>query len=329
MTAGFSAEERILLRGEEQAALRSLRGWYPLLARREELFWRFFGNKPFTEPFFHDTVTALAERCWTRTSFAALEEFDDALAPSAFIFHVSRCGSTLLTQLLSAIPGCVAISEPTAIDSFLRLYHAGTGPSEAETALRQLVAALGQKRFPGERHFFIKLDSWHIGSLPLFRRTFPQTPFLFLYRQPYEVLASHRRRRGRQMVPGVVDMSPLQPDTADIAAGDLDGYCARVLECFYDAACRHGQELTLIDYRQLPEVVWTGIPEKFSIDMTSNVLASLRARSKLHSKRMDSYEGDPPHLEVLGNGKAGATLLRHYEALERLRHAQASFGAKS
>jgi hypothetical protein len=53
-----------------------------------------------------------------------------------------------------------------------------------------MVAALGQAR-AGETRLFLKLDCWHMRDLPLFRRAFPNTPWVFLYRDPVEVLVSH------------------------------------------------------------------------------------------------------------------------------------------
>ncbi len=103
MSKDLSVEERALLRGEQVPEPESLRGWYPVVARQDGLWWRFFGKKQFSEPFFHNTVFGLAQdkRFRTWTAFDALDEFDDTLAPTAFVFHVSRCGSTLISTTSS------------------------------------------------------------------------------------------------------------------------------------------------------------------------------------------------------------------------------------
>jgi hypothetical protein len=75
-----------------------------------------------------------------------------------------------------------------------------------------MVAALGQAR-AGESRLFLKLDCWHVRDLPLFRRAFPDTPWVFLYREPVEVLVSHLRRRGVQMIPELVPSARLGLDT--------------------------------------------------------------------------------------------------------------------
>lgn len=54
MNENFSANERALLRGRDVPfeQLESLSGWYPVVARNDNLWWRFFGEKRFSEPFF-------------------------------------------------------------------------------------------------------------------------------------------------------------------------------------------------------------------------------------------------------------------------------------
>ena len=327
MSENFSAEERAMLRGERVAEekLKSLQGWYPVMVGNDGLWWRFFGEKKFSEPFFYDTVSSLNQqsRLCLRTAFDAPEKFDDAIAPTAFIFHVSRCGSTLLTQLLASMPECIVMSEPPVIDSFLRRYHAGADRGDAEKMLRNIVSALGHRRFAEERHFFIKLDSWHIGSLPLFRRAFPNTPFLFMYREPDKILASHRRQRGRQMVPGLVNAAMPKLDFALTTPGDLDGYCVKMLEYFFDSACRYADELIFINYRQMPHIVWGGLLDYFAIFPAPAKFEAMKLCSGQHSKSGGIFTGDPAATEP--GSEPCATIYPFYEKLEQLRLRQNLF----
>lgn len=316
----FTPEERSLVCGKriELSEVESLRGWYPVAADDDGLWWRFVGDKRFSEPFFHNTVAAVSkpERLCLHTSYDAPDTLADTLAPTAFIFHISRCGSTLMCQLLDSLPSCVTLSEPPAVDSFLRRYYAKADMPDAERKLRAIVSALGQKRFAEERHLFIKPNSWHIGSLALYRRAFPDTPFLFVYRRPDEVMASHRRQRGPQMVPGLVDAAMPNSAVAPAEPHDLEGYCANVLEYFFNSALTRAGDLVLVDYRQLPALVWNELLGKFSIDTTADELAAMQARAGVHSKTGGKFAGDPK------TAQAGATpesLTRCYEALDRIR----------
>ncbi len=323
MNENFSANERALLRNQDMPfeQLESLSGWYPVVARNDKLWWRFFGEKRFSEPFFYDSVSTLNhdKKLCVQTSFNVLDTFENSLAPTAFIFHTSRCGSTLLSQLLASLPSCIVLSEPPIIDSYLSLYHAQPEQSGAEKTLRQLVGALGQRRFAEERHFFIKLDSWHINSLPLFRKAFPDTPFIFMYRKPEEVLASHQRQRGPQMVPGLVDPALLDLDAEPLMPGELDKYSVKVLRHFFKAACDQAGELILLNYSQLPQIVWTDLLDLFSISPSPTELETMRDRSGSHSKNAAKFTGDPKPMANDANIELCATVYPYYEKLEQLR----------
>ena len=54
----------------------------------------------------------------------AQAETADSLKPSGFIFHMSRCGSTLAAQMLAALSDCVVISEAAPIDAVTQLGRA-------------------------------------------------------------------------------------------------------------------------------------------------------------------------------------------------------------
>jgi hypothetical protein len=187
-----------------------------------------------------------------------------------------------------------------------------------------LIAALGQKRFENERNLIIKLDSWHLGQINFIRAAFPKTPMLFLYREPQQVLASHQRQRGPQMVPDFVDMGNLQVDRSDLSPGDLDAYCLRVLNQFYATAIEHYHvsNLQLINYSELPMLVWEKLLDQLSITCSTDELTQVKARSQFHSKHTEqSFNGDPPLQKVHIAIKDTQEL---YQQLESLRLSQSS-----
>lgn len=275
--------ERQLLNGQPvvKEALVSLHNWFPVTVQGREIVWRYVQDR-FTASFFTDTLQQQnpAQRYICRTGFDWLKRLEPGLMPSAFIFHTSRCGSTLLTQLLSTLSCCIVMSEPPVIDAFLNSHQTEPETSGGSANLRQLILALGQQRTPEETHFFIKLDSWHTQFLPIFRAAFPNTPCWFLYREPEAVLASHRRQRGPQMVPGMI--ASLAAETLE--AGDLDGYCAKVLAGFFEAALANVEHLQLINYRQLPDVLWQDLLPRQGLDCTLEQLERMRQRAGFHAK---------------------------------------------
>jgi len=294
--------EELLRRGAEVSHrdLASLHQWFPVSLDQNPaaVWWRFAGERRFTAPFFEDSLMAQApqERQVCRTPISALECPLDHVPPTAFIFHVSRCGSTLLTQMLAALAQCIVMSEPPVLDAFFRLHHSQPGQSGGVQTLRGLVAALGQRRAPGERYFFIKFDSWHMPWMPLVREAFPDTPIVLLYRQPDEVLASHKRQRGAQMVPGLLGISRLQPDISGLAPGDLDAYADRMLKAIFDEAllALPAAQPHLLNYTELPAALWTELIPLWALDFSPADLQLLKKRAGFHSKHSEApFAGDP------------------------------------
>lgn len=284
--------------------LSSLRDWFPVAIDDDGVVWRHIPAQ-FSEPFFFDTLETQARelRRVCRTPHDWPVDTGPALAPSAFIFHVSRCGSTLLTQLLASLPQCVVHSEPPVLDDFFRRL-ALLPASQHVPALQALLASLGQRRH-GATHYIVKLDCWQIDHLALLRQAFPATPCWFLYREPLAVLASHRRQRGLQMVPGMVYPTSFAPD---VLAGDLDGWCARVVAHLMQTALKHARDLRLINYEQLPGVLPNALLSALGITPTPEQRQALMARASYHAKQGGAhFTGDPasdvttaPHLvEVL------------------------------
>src|SRR5262249_43584029 len=65
--------------------------------------WIDIGDRRLIEPFFEDTVYRAMRHpyvCFSRR-VAPLEAPPDACAPRGLIFHLSRCGSTLVAQMLA------------------------------------------------------------------------------------------------------------------------------------------------------------------------------------------------------------------------------------
>lgn len=327
---GFAVQERQLTKGEQVAWQpgMELRHWFPLTAGIVDgevtLAWRDMADIAFTDSFFENTLARQQRdaRRVCHTPATALDQFNDVPAPDAFVFHVSRCGSTLLTQLLASLPHCIVMSEPPIIDSVLRLHHDQGAPDGTVALLRQVIRAMGQRRTGQEQHLVIKFDCWHIHSLELLRAAFPDTPCLFLYREPQAVLASHQRQRGPQMVPGLIHPALLPLPEHATAPGDLDAHAGLVLDSFYTAALAHAAagRIRLVNYSQLPGLVFSDLLAGLKIACTPAQLEAMRQRSQFHSKYTgNAYRGDarPPQEERLA--QLAAQIAPGYEALEQLR----------
>lgn len=152
------------------------------------------------------------------------------LQPAGFIFHVSRCGSTLLSNCLKQVAGTRVLSEPQPVSALLQwAAEAKETEAEAEYRLRILKAAVeAYGRFPGQdKRFLFKLTSWNILHFHIFRRLWPETPCVVVVRDPLEVGVSCM-----ETPPGWMNRRK-QSVTSKISR---ESFCARMLGRFYTIA---------------------------------------------------------------------------------------------
>ena len=91
------------------------------------MHWCYLGEDRFVAPFFEQTISRHSRTPFNLpfphvTPLAALAELqaaDPGLPPTGFIFHMSRCGSTLVAQMLAALPQNIVISEAGPVDAVL------------------------------------------------------------------------------------------------------------------------------------------------------------------------------------------------------------------
>ena len=318
-----------------------LAGWVPVRFSWREgrslVDWCYLGDRRFTEPFFGDTIRAALRLPFNlvfrhQTPVEVLLEWQDRQpgVPSAgFIFHTSRCGSTLVAQMLAALPRHVVLSEADPIDGVLRAPPAGAPASEADrcTWLRAMVSALGQQRSGAETHLFVKFDCWHTLDLPLIRQAFPEVPWVFVYRDPVEVLVSQLRQRGAYLVPGLTRLTLPGVDQAEAALMAPEEYCARMLACLYGAALDQARDGgLLVNYRQLPEAACSSIADLFGAPCSTADAEQMRQAAQFDAKN-PSFLFSPDSTDKQAQATARIQQMADkwvgplYEELEALRQA--------
>ncbi len=277
-----------------------LRDWLPVRVgwqdERPFVDWCFRGDERLTEPFFDQTVQRLLRHplnqlCRCRTPLDALAELHDeapGLAPAGFIFHLSRCGSTLVGQMLAALAQNIVISEAGPIDAILRArFHVlGVTDDERRLWLRWIVSALGRQRTDAEAHYFIKFDCWNTIDLPLVRAAFPDVPWVFVYREPVEVLVSHMRRRGAQMLPWVVQPQLFGLELDAAVEMPPEEYSATVLAAICRAALANydADNALVVNYRQLPAAVTPTLTDFFRVAYTAAERAHMQRAAERDAK---------------------------------------------
>jgi hypothetical protein len=256
--------------------------------------WGDFGSRRFTEPFFDETVALWAKGepppRMVRTDLDALVPLDQApsLDPSGLIFHMSRCGSTLLARMLRQIPGCVVVSEPAIVNSLLIADPAIIEEDTQVELLRLLIRALGRRRFGDERHYVVKLSSWNVRKLALFKRAFPDSPVVWLQRRPCEVMQSLLAHgpgwahwREKPEVAAAIFGIPAD----EVPALEPAALYARALATMLQAAqAATPGMLPTIDYADLPEASWTTVAPRFGMVPAADDIAHMQVEAKYHSK---------------------------------------------
>ena len=76
-------------------------------------------------------------------------------------------------------------------------------------------------------------------------------------------------------------------DSQPVDPADLDGYCLRVLSSIFRSAAVHAQtdDVLLINYSQLPALIWHQFADVVSLELTTTEIESMQTRSMQHSKQ--------------------------------------------
>lgn len=168
------------------------------------------------EPFFQGTV----ERWLGRPAsllFRTLSshgELTRALADgppirvAGLVMHISRCGSTLVTQALAERPATVVLSEPATLDIALAGHAPGVSFEERARFVRALVLAQAAPFLPLGGEVVLKPEAVHIAHLPLLQAAFPEARWVFLHRRLEDVYTSNVRLPGGSILTGQLDVTP-------------------------------------------------------------------------------------------------------------------------
>ncbi len=222
------------------------------------------------------------------------ELFSDSVPVAGLIFHVSRCGSTLVTKALGRLDSHVMISQGAPLQR--GFWAAATGqwtrplPQDAVTGrrLRNLVRAMCRRRHEDEQRAFVKFISWNTVYASFIRAALPGVPALFLYRDPVEVIASVRRNTTAVLEARGTGLATLLTGRPidEIAAMDDVTYLAHCYRRYFEVAAEEaGDGFVLLNYRDLgadrfPEIVRRAFGLRFAPDE----LAQMQAQFSVHAK---------------------------------------------
>ncbi len=278
----------------------ALKNWIPIKLLEEPnndlCRWLYVGKEKFSAPFFDETISAcksLPENSHLKRSISSVGLLPtwakgvESISPTAFIFHISRCGSTLVSQLLDVPKNHLTLSEVPFFDELLR--H-GLKNNCMDSSLEQLKASIAfyaSKRDETYQKLFVKTDSWHIHFYNELRTLYPNTPFFFLYRKPDEVLFSQQKKRGMQAIPNLLEAAIFGFEKDVIAYKSLDEYMGMVMEGYlqkYYEILQKDKNCYPINYHNgIMELIDT-IATIASININEEDKLAMQKRAGFHAK---------------------------------------------
>jgi len=176
---------------------------YRYQTKRQLINWLIpFGNA--TEPFQDEYISRCRQHLINQIiqpcsspefALRQAENLTD-VKPAGFIFHLSRCGSTLISGCLSELDStCVFSESPLLTELLLDINLSLRQQKRLLRAVINLQAAV----FPNRSHMIIKWNAWDVFRWEIIHELFPQVSVIFLVRDPVEILASHLHSAGRHM----------------------------------------------------------------------------------------------------------------------------------
>ena len=278
-----------------------IKGWIPLKLYPEDnnllCRWMYVGGKAFTEPFFDESIAAcrslFPENWHVKRSMSTTDVMvewakeTDTIEPTAFIFHISRCGSTLISQMLGVQPGNIILSEVPFFDELLRHGKKYACMPAILPQLKAAVALYAAKRNGNEEQLFIKTDSWHIHFYKELRALYPGVPFFLLYRKPDEVLRSQQKKRGMQALPNYLEPEIFGFDKDLVSATALDEYMGMVIESYLDAfleILQNDQMAYVINYHSGAMQIIESIASVTGLPVSESERLLMEKRAGFHAK---------------------------------------------
>jgi hypothetical protein len=282
--------------------------------------WLYTDDKEFIEPFFDETISLCRQNnVRSYRSVSSIEVLPhwsqgiERVPPSAFIFHVSRCGSTLASQLLAENRSNIVLSEVPFFDSILRAES-----SIPVDTLKDAIAFYSPVKNYRKR-LFIKTDSWHIFFYKQLRKLYPQTPFVLLYRRPDEVVRSQQKRRGMHAIPGLIEPALFGFEN-DVTQMNQDVYLGEVLDKYFQAflqVIKQDALATLINYNEGPVAMVQTIARITDTPISDDEMEKIKSRAMYHAKYPERVFSEEAIKEPVPDYCRAA--FDKYEALEKIR----------
>eukprot|EP00041_Stephanoeca_diplocostata_P005998 m.72897 g.72897 ORF g.72897 m.72897 type:complete len:811 (-) comp16115_c0_seq15:1474-3906(-) len=252
-----------------------------------------YHKNPSATPMFKDLIKVSGCHGSTlKRTITQVAEMPMVLYPTAFVFHQSRCGSTLTANILASDPENLVFSE-SAPPAMVALHCNGCSDDERVDMLRKIVKAMGNSR--RHKRLFFKFQSANTPFMDLYKKAFPDVPWIYLFREPLEIMASHlppTSVSGHRAAPCLRSKHHPPADlvkmlSATAASVSDEEYCAAHLNYLNHNALeslKNGLGLA-VQYESLPGVLLdTVFPKHFDYHPSPAVKALMMEQASHYSK---------------------------------------------
>jgi hypothetical protein len=287
--------------------LKTRPGLIPIKLSAGEAVWIDMNGYHCYEGFFHQSLAAYngmiqprPQRFTSTLDFLTCADLPQGvIRPTGFIFHMGRCGSTLLAKVLARSRSHLVFSEAAPHNQIWRV------PQRTIEMYRTLLLTMGRPRLPSYRAHFVKFTSFNIVNFEFIRAAFPDVPALFLFRNPAQAIDSYQRRQ-----PGWMG--------AELGIGKTWHTADAALEAFLEAALAiRDPDFQCLDYLNLTPDSLPVILRFFRLDSSTEDMRLMATEFKWDAKSGNSPRRfEPPR----GATAAVSTRLRDlYDRVAALR----------
>lgn len=298
--------------------------WIPvkLIENDNQIYfeWLYLADVPFIDPFFDETIAKCQSHSYNSKQFKFISTIQNSIDWSkeldfvelkGLVFHVSRCGSTMLSQSLATSSENIMVSEAPIIDQILR--SDAFDLNTKTVLLKSVLRFLGQKRFPEQKNLILKLDAWSIFKASYLRSIFPKLPFALLYRNPDEVLRSHQKMAGMHMVPNIIPSSVFGITSKEIQERNFQQYQVLVLEKYFQSFVDFYEEynnVIMLNYNDGMKNVIERFISFIDVDFSESEINLMLERLKKYSKNENAvFNGDSYKDDVLSTNLSQLNIL--------------------
>jgi hypothetical protein len=271
--------------------------------------WLDFGEIAISDPFFYQTLEKLTSanppaKARTTDLKTLLEAAGDLplVRPSGLIFHISRCGSTLIANALRTGDRVLVLSEALPICSFFDPFifeescFLPDAWDTARTRLLETVATVYAHNAgkPGCK-IIIKCYAINLLHIRMIRAIWPSVPCVISIRDPVEVMISNfRRPAGWVKWKGAPRAFGWHEDEVRKIA--IEEWCARGVGRLLSAALEAVDgSCKVIDYRNIEPIHLQKIADFFNVDIAAShsaVFGQVMATDAKDPQQKRRFEAD-------------------------------------